>query len=195
MSASKAAETLVDEIGELAERDDRVSLGDLVDRIGHRGFGPLLFVPALVVISPLGGVPGVPSLFAAVIAIIAVQVLLGRSGIWMPDALEARNIGAERVKNAVKAVRPHAKRMDRWLGNRFPQLVQRPAKLAAAAAVLGLSAMVPPLEIVPFAALLPMLGIALIGLAFTARDGVLMLAGYWVAVSALIMGGWMLISG
>ncbi|MEQ9261156.1 MAG: exopolysaccharide biosynthesis protein [Roseovarius sp.] len=195
MSDTTAAEDLLDEIGDLAEQERHVSLGDLVERIGHRGFGPLLFVPALVVVSPLGGIPGVPTLFAVVIALIAVQVLLGRSGIWMPHVLETRNINAERVGQAVKTARPYAKRVDRWLGNGLSTLVQRPAKLAAAAAVLGLCVMVPPLEILPFAAAVPMLAIALIGLAFTARDGVLMLAGLCVAGAALIWGAFMLISG
>lgn len=189
------ADDLLDEIDDLAAQNSHVSLGGLVGRIGHRGFGPLLFAPAIVVVPPLGAIPGVPSLFALVIALIAVQVLMGRRSIWMPGVVEARNVAADRVAQAVAKARPAAARMDRWFGHRLTWLVRRPAKIAAAAAVLGLCAIVPPLEIIPFAATVPMLAIALIGLAFTARDGVLMLAGLCLAGAALIMGVSMLISG
>lgn len=194
MGDIETANGLLDEIGSLTEKNAPVSLGDVVQRIGPRGFGPLLFLPAIVVASPLGGIPGVPSLFALVILLIAAQVLLGRQHIWLPAVLENRQITAEKLYNATQKARPVARRMDRWLGRRLAKLVTRPAKMFAALCVIALCLLVPPLEIIPFAAALPMLAIALIGLAFTARDGILMLVGLCLAGVALITGVGMLIS-
>ena len=194
MGDIETANGLLDEIGSLTEKNAPVSLGDVVQRIGPRGFGPLLFLPAIVVASPLGGIPGVPSLFALVILLIAAQVLLGRQHIWLPAVLENRQITAEKLYSATQKARPVARRMDRWLGRRLAKLVTRPAKMFAALCVIALCLLVPPLEIIPFAAALPMLAIALIGLAFTARDGILMLVGLCLAGVALITGVGMLIS-
>jgi hypothetical protein len=194
VAGTTTASGLLDDIHELACQSRHVSLGDLVGLFGRRGFGPLLFVPAMVVVSPLGGIPGVPTVFAVVIALIAVQVLIGRSEIWMPAVLQSRNLDAAAVDRAVLKARPVAERMDRWFGHRLTGLVSQPAKLAAATVVLGLSVIVPPLELIPFVAALPMLAIALIGLAFTARDGVLMLTGFCTAGAALIVGVHMLVS-
>jgi len=194
MGDIETAKGLVDELGDLAQGNTPVSLGDVVKRIGSRGFGPLLFLPAIVVASPLGGIPGVPSLFALVIGLIAAQVLLGRQHIWLPSFLENRQVTAEKLHRATRKARPVARRMDRWLGHRLANLVTRPAKIFAALCVIALCLLVPPLEIIPFAAALPMLAIALIGLAFTARDGILMLVGLCLAAVALITGAGMLIS-
>lgn len=68
------------------------------------------------------------------------------------------------------------------------------AQMGAALAVIALCIMVPPLELLPFAAVIPMLAIAIIGLAVMVRDGVLMLVGLGAAVAALIGGLYMLIS-
>jgi len=195
MGDIETANGLLDEINSLAQKNQTVSLGDLVERIGPRGFGPLLFVPAIVVVSPLGGIPGVPSLFALVIILIAAQLLLGRSHIWLPSLLKDRNVAADKLTRATQKARPAADRMDRWLGRRLTWLISQPAKLIAALSVIALCLLVPPLELIPFAAALPMLAIAIIGLAFTARDGILMLVGLCLAAVALITGAAMLISG
>lgn len=195
MDGIETANGLLDELGELTDEQGHVSLDDLVRRIGPRGFGPLLFVPALIGMSPLGGIPGVPTLIALALALIAGQVLIGRRHIWLPGVLRRRNVTADALGHAIDVARPAANRMDRWFGRRLAGLVSRPAKIAAAAIVLGLCATVPPLELVPFAAVAPMGAIALIGLGFTARDGMLMLAGLCVAGGALIMAAEMLLSG
>ncbi|WP_306152286.1 exopolysaccharide biosynthesis protein [Roseovarius sp. MMSF_3281] len=195
MGDIETANGLLDELGTLAQSKGPVSLGDVVQRIGPRGFGPLLFLPAIIVVSPLGGIPGVPSLFALVIFMIAAQVLLGRRHIWLPSVLGNRQITADKLLRAIQKARPAARRMDRWLGRRLESLVTRLAKIFAALCVIALCLLVPPLEIIPFAAALPMLAIALVGLAFTARDGILMLVGLCLAGVALITGAGMLISG
>lgn len=188
------AENLLDEVKELAEQEAEVSVGDVVEAIGERGFGPVIFVTALLGASPLGGIPGVPTFFAIILVLITVQILFGRRHFWLPALLENRQITAEKLHRATRKARPVARRMDRWLGHRLANLVTRPAKIFAAVCVIALCLLVPPLEIIPFAAALPMLAIALIGLAFTARDGILMLVGLCLAGVALITGAGMLIS-
>ena len=55
----------------------RVSIGDLIDALGSRSFGPLLLVPSLILITPLSGIPGGPTIGAIVIVLVATQLLFG----------------------------------------------------------------------------------------------------------------------
>lgn len=49
---------ILDEFDGLAQTHGRVTVADMVDAMGPRSYGPFLLVPALIEISPLGGVPG-----------------------------------------------------------------------------------------------------------------------------------------
>ena len=179
------AESLLDEVGQLAEGEDRVSVRVVVDAIGGRGFGPIIFVIALLGASPLGGIPGVPTLFAVLVILIAVQILLGWQSFWIPDRIGDRAVEQEKVTRSVRKARPVAQWMDRYFGHRLEALTGQPAQIVAACVVVGLCLMIPPLEVVPFAALIPFAAIALLGLAITVRDGVLMVVAFAASAGAL----------
>lgn len=185
---SRAVEDILDVLQETAEENDNVSVEDMVSAIGNRGWGPLLFVPALVVISPLGGVPGVASLMAAIIALFAIQIVLGRDGVWMPGVIARRSVSGDRIEGAVEKVRPVGAWLDRWFHGRLSFLTSDMMIRVAAGVAVALCATVPPLELIPFAGLAPMSAIAMFGLALTLRDGVLMLFGFLLSCVTLATG-------
>jgi hypothetical protein len=43
------------------------SVDDLLNSVGHRSFGPFLLMLALVAFTPLGGIPGLPTVLAAMV--------------------------------------------------------------------------------------------------------------------------------
>lgn len=176
---------VIEDLRRRAENADEVSLGDLSGALGSRGHGPLFAVPALIQLSPLGGIPGVPTLLALFIAVFAVQLLSGREGISFPRFLKRRAVDADRAESALDRIAPWAEKIDAWFGGRLERLTDDPAPRAAAAAVLALCLIVPPLELAPFAAAAPMAAIALFGLALTLRDGALMLLGWAFAAGAV----------
>ena len=169
---------------------DHVTIGDLMDAFGGRTYGPFLLVPALIELSPLGGVPGVPSVLALVIALFAVQMLLGRDHFWLPDWLANRAVKIDRVDQADDKMRPVTERLDRWSSDRLSALTGGAAQRAAAALVLLLCLTVPPLEFLPFASAVPMAAIAAFGLGMIVRDGIVMLAGFALTAVALGVGIW-----
>ena len=69
--------SLVKHLGELGERQDKVSVHDIRGVLGERSFGPFLAIPALIEITPIGGIPGLPTAIALVIALISAQLLFG----------------------------------------------------------------------------------------------------------------------
>ncbi|MEE9320568.1 MAG: exopolysaccharide biosynthesis protein [Granulosicoccus sp.] len=162
---------------------ETVSIGDLAERIGQRGYGALLIVPALLEITPIGGVPGVPTVLAVIISLFAVQILFGRQRMWLPHFIEQRKLSASRITAGVSELRPLARRLDSCFRGRFSALTERVFVQFAALICLLLMLLVPPLEIVPFASSAPMLAVIAFGLALLIRDGVLMV------VAILISGG------
>ena len=181
---------ILDRFDELAQQGTRVAVADLVDAVGTRSYGPFLVVPALIELSPVGGVPGVPTALAAVVVLFAAQMLFGRRRLWMPGWVARRSLGAQRLARLVAAVRPMAQRMDRWFHGRLRALTSGIGLRVAALACIALALLVPPLELFPFASSAPMGAIALIGLALLVRDGVLMIAASLLAGLAV----WMVVS-
>lgn len=51
-------EEVIDGVIQLGKHERQVSVGDIQRQIGQRSFGPFLFGPAIIEISPLGGIPG-----------------------------------------------------------------------------------------------------------------------------------------
>lgn len=168
-------EEVLEGIEDLGEHRDRVCVGDALDEFGRRSFGPILLMLPLIEISPLGGIPGVPSLLALAIALIAGQLLFGREHVWLPQFIERRAIAGDKLAWGAHRLDGAAAAIDGWFRGRLKWLTRGPWQRAAALVVILLCCSVPPLEFVPFASSAPMVAIAAFGLALMVRDGLLML--------------------
>ena len=202
MSMDNAGETQVHSVGDildrlrqLADTRDKVSIGDILDCIGDRSYGPALLVPALIEISPIGGIPGVPTFLAVIIAITAGQLLWGKEHLWLPAILQRRSVSGKTMHEAADKLDGVARWMDKWFHGRMPALVRQPFPRIAAALVLLLCLTVPPLEFIPFASTAPMAAIAAFGLALLVRDGLLMLIAGVLSIAAFGAGMGFLGSG
>ncbi|WP_432414887.1 exopolysaccharide biosynthesis protein [Chromohalobacter israelensis] len=169
-----------------------IHLQDVVDTFQSRGFGPLVTLPALLALLPTGGVPGVPTLCAIFIALIAVQQLFGRQSPWLPRKLRERGISHDKLHRSVERVRPWTRRIDRLLAQRLDILLQPVARRFIAVLVIALALAMIPLELLPFAAAMPALAITVIGLGMTADDGLLLLIGVLIAAGLAVSAYWLL---
>lgn len=185
-SASETVEALED----LAENNEEVRIGDVLDEFGKRSFGPFLLVPALIELTPIGGIPGVPTLLALLIAMVAVQLLLGRDHVWLPEVIQRRAVGAKKLMKSAKKLEGVAAFLDRWFKGRLERFTGPQMQKIAAAVVVALCCTVPPLELIPFASSGPMLAIAAFGLAILVRDGLLMLVALALSALAAGLGGY-----
>ena len=184
----ESVEDVIVELDELASKSDDVRIGDVLDDFGRRSFGPFIMIFALIEITPLGAVPGIPSVLAAIIALVAVQMLIGKEHIWMPQFLQDRAVGAKKLHKAIQKMRGVARWLDDHSKDRFEAFTGGVWIKIAAVAILMLCATVPPLEVLPFASSAPMLAIAAIGLALIVRDGLVMLLALLLALAALAGG-------
>ncbi len=179
-------EQLLDKLGEAADDRDRVALGTMLGAVGTRSFGPLLLFAGVISFSPLSGIPGVPTVMATLVLLIAVQLLLGRDHFWLPDRLLKRSISNDKVAKALKWMRPPARLIDRWIKPRLTFLVKGPSQyvIASLCVVIGLG--MPVMELVPFSATAAGAAITAFGLSLIAHDG--LLASFAFLVTALLFG-------
>lgn len=164
---------------------DSFTVEDMIAAVSDRGFGPLLLVPALLVVLPTGAIPGVPTLMALVNTLIAGQLILGRRHPWIPRRLREISLDRRAYEAAYKRALPITRHIDRLLYPRLTLLVYGPGPRLIATLCLALGLIMIPLELIPFAAAVPATAIALLALGLSVRDGLLILLGLAVAVGGL----------
>ena len=183
----RRVEDVLDRLEEASGEAERVAVGDMAGAMGERSHGPSLLVPALLDISPVGSIPGVPTVLAVILLIFAAQLAIGRRYLWLPGFIAGRRLGSARLRRAIGRLRPPARWMDRWFHGRLPLLTSEPFRRAAGAACMALAIAMPPLEVLPFATTLVSAPIAVFGLSLLLRDGLLMILGF--ALGAVALGG------
>ena len=178
---SSDLEGVIDQLLEVckAHAGAKVSVAQMMATIGPRSFGPLLLAPGLIGISPIGAIPFVPAVMAVVEALIAGQVLLGLRHFWIPEPIATRSVAAARMRRALEAVRPYAKFIDRFVGPRLTFLTRGIFFYLIAFLCFLVALVMPIIEIVPFAGIVPNAAIVAYGLAITAHDGL------WVLIALL----------
>ena len=184
-AAADSLTGILDALDALAGEGDQVKVGDMVGAFGTRSYGPFLIVPALLEISPIGAVPGVPTALAAMVVLFAAQMLFGARRLWVPGFIERAHFSSARLARGVKKVRPLACRLDGWFHGRLRRLTTGAFVRLAAAGCIALAITVPLLEVVPFASSIPMAAIAMFGLALLVGDGLLMLGACVLAAGAV----------
>ncbi len=181
---------VVDDLEEKASEDGDLSIEEGLDEFAGRLFGPLLLLPGLVTVSPLGGIPTVPTMMGVFVILVAGQSLLGFDHPWLPGIIANRNVSQQKFRESMEKFRPWLEWIDKFTAQRMQGLVSGPMKYIIALVCILMACTMPPLEVVPFACAIPGAAILLLGLAITSRDGLLALGGLVASVAALGTVAW-----
>ncbi|UYV11463.1 MAG: exopolysaccharide biosynthesis protein [Phycisphaera sp.] len=181
--APKKLTDLINDLDEQIDGDASLAVSDILDAFGSRSFGPLLALPGLIGLTPLGAVPGAPAIIAAFVILVAGQHLFGRDHPWLPQKLTGRSVSKERWDKARDKARPWARRVDILLKPRLRWLTGSIMERVISLVSIALAVSMFPLGFIPFAVAAPAGAILFFGLALSARDGVA------VVVALLATGG------
>jgi len=169
---------------------EAVSIGLLQQVAGAQAAGPLLLLPALIVVSPLSIIPGVPSIVGLNTVLVAGQVMLGRNRIWLPGWLTRRSLPAKHAAKLLAFLKPVSKVADRVSKRRLLPLTGRLARRLGAGICVLMGAIMPLLEFIPLTSTVAASVIALYALALAGRDGWLTLV-WWGALAVMVgLGLW-----
>ena len=157
-------------------------LKTIVEAFGDRAFGPVMILCSLFLMTPIGAIPGLPAAFGLIIIVFALQLLFRRETPWMPNVLRRIKISDAKLEKTRKTVSPALRRIDSVIKARLPVMTSGPAQVLTALISIILALTMIPLGVVPFGVVAPAFIIGLFGLGITARDGLLILIGFFLSL-------------
>lgn len=164
-------EELLDKIGEARSEGGRVSLAAVMTAIGRRSFGPLILFAGLVALSPIGDIPGTPTIIGVFVLLIAVQLLLRRDHFWLPRWLLNRSVSATRLRKSLNWLQRPARWVDRFLRPRLTFFSTHTGVLVVAVLCCIIALAMPIMDWVPFTGTAAGLALTGLGLSLIAHDG------------------------
>lgn len=157
----------------------RVSVADLLQCLGDRAIGALMFIFAAPNILPVP--PGVSAILGAPLIFLAAQLMLGLRP-WLPSLVLKRSLTREDFATLTRRIVPWLVKAERLLRPRYGALARAPMEYLVGAVCLLLSlVLVLP---IPLGNALPALAISLMALGVLERDGLWILAGLMASVVA-----------
>lgn len=170
---------MLDDLSALTEAHEKITLGQVVDCIGSRGFGPLLMVLSIFLILPVGMIPGVPGAVGIVTGLIGGLLLVGASRLNLPDRVARISFGAKHLHAAVEWGRPYTHWLRRVTRPRLQVLVRGWLPLTLIALILIATGML--IFFIGFIPGLPFLmaiHVLFFGIGMATRDGAMTLVGF-----------------
>lgn len=141
---------------------DTVAVGDLVDALGQRAHGTVLLLLAVPNLVPIPILPGSTTVFGALIALVAVQLMAAYPVLWLPS-----RIRLHRVARATAATwLARAETLTGRLAGTSTCLADNPPTHTLLSRAVGLLALLHGLVLalpIPFANFLPALSVACLG--------------------------------
>lgn len=188
-------EELFGRLEQMAQGHERVTLHDALHTFGRRTFGPWLLLIGLITLSPIGDIPGVPTLMAIVILLVAGQLIFQHKHFWLPRWVMCRSVSAQKFSKAMRWASKPARFIDRFLKPRLEFFTGGAGAYTIAVLCIVIALGLPPMEFVPFSASGAGIALTLFGLALVANDGLVAVLGvvfmavtYGVVIKGLIGG-------
>jgi hypothetical protein len=161
----------------LRDAPGEVTLEWIIATLHERSFGIVMLVIALV-----GLVPGISPLVGLMLAVPAVQMMLGRGEPVLPRRLATRRISKLRLGRILARVIPVLRRLERLVRPRWSTPFEATKRAVGFVMfLLGATLLAP----VPFSHVIPALVIMLLAFAFLEEDGVMLCIALGAAVISL----------
>ena len=110
MKAKQISLILTDLVAE-QNQQSHISFYQIVTALGDRAFGLVILFFALPSALPFSAIPGVSLVFSLPILLIALQMVFGRSNLWLPSRLGNQQVKLAQLKLIVAKALPYL----RWL--------------------------------------------------------------------------------
>jgi hypothetical protein len=150
----------------------------MIAAVGEKGFGLLLMVLSLPSALPVPA-PGYSTPFGIVIGFVALQMILGRSEIWLPEKLRAKRLSARLATKMLGAASNVLLKIERFVQPRQKWVRARSGQMALGLVVAVMAGLM--ILPIPLTNTFPAMVIFLIGVSLSEEDG-------WLALGALAVG-------
>lgn len=163
---------------------DRITLFEIVARIRARAFGVLLILFAVPNALPMP--PGFSTISAVLILLVAIQLVIGRTAMWIPRRLGLKSVQSQQLDRVITWIVPKLRRVERWSKPRLIRFTRLNARRPLGVLIIILALiMALPIPIIGNAP--PAIAITLIGFGMLERDGVWVGAGVLIALLDIVV--------
>jgi hypothetical protein len=158
---------------------DRVSALEILARLRVRAFGVFLILFAAPNALPMP--PGFAPFTAIFILLVAVQLAMGRTALWIPKWLGYKSVPTRQLVRVIDWIVPKLARIERWSKPRAVRLTRLRARQPIGVVIIILALiLVMPIPIIGNTP--PAIAITLMGFGMLQRDGVWLAAGVIVGL-------------
>jgi len=169
----------------LAEDDERgPSIGEITQSVGEKGFGLLLMVLSLPSALPVPA-PGYSTPFGIVIALIALQMLLGRQTVWLPKRLKSVRIKPSLAGTMLGTSSRFLHKIERLIRPRQRWIRSQAGQSGLAIILLTMACLM--ILPIPLTNTFPAMVIFLIGVGLSEEDGLLALGAFTIGCAAVAL--------
>lgn len=180
-SLSEVFQRLVD-----PARGAKISLREILDELGERGYGALIVLLCLPNFLPFS-IPGFSALTGLPIAFFCVLLVLGVKKPWLPAALMDRSVDRTSYGNVVTRFVPWLVKMEGWVKPRLPALTSTLGERFIG--LVGIPVAILLAMPIPFGNPPPAIALALLALGVLERDGRCVIFGYAASAAAFALVG------
>ncbi len=162
----------------------KISFQEISNAVGERAFGALLVLFALPNLIPI---PGISTIFGILIGVVAIQLVVGSSAVWLPRQLRDRTVSRDALAQTVERARPRMERLEKVLRPRltFLSVGFGERMIGIACIAMALILMLP----LVLNNLFPALAVVAFALGLIERDGVAIIVGYFLGFLAVLILG------
>jgi len=162
------------------------TIGELTNAVGDKGFGVLLMLLALPSALPIPA-PGYSIPFGVAMAIIAIQIFIGRQSIWLPKRIMAFRVHPRLANKMLKSGATFLRRIETLIKPRLRWMHSRAghSALAIIICIMAILMMIP----IPGTNTLPAMAIFIIGVSMSEEDGFIAIGAIGCALLAATLSG------
>ncbi|ARE38553.1 Exopolysaccharide synthesis, ExoD [Rhodovulum sp. P5] len=180
--------SLLEDLQNLALSKADVSISDLIDTVGSRGFGPLLMVLSAFLILPIGMVPGIPAVVAVFMILIGGRMMTGNDRLWLPERVGRVSFSGHMLAVSVARAEPTVLWMRPFVAPRLAFLIDSAvAHRILALILMATGVMVLVAGFIPGLPFALSFHVLLLGLALSTRDGFVALSGYGILIGEALV--------
>lgn len=178
IDSSEILQNLAEEMG-----DKNITPHALTERLSERGFGLIILVLALPNLVPII-LPGLSTITGLLIIIFALQMILGRKEIYLPEKFAYREFSGVILKHIVKYCSPTLKFIERFMRPRLVEISDKSERLVGSVILIMAVIMFLPIPLMNF---IPAFCISFLALGFLQKDGMVIFIAIFISITALVL--------
>lgn len=157
----------------------KIKISELLKFFERKSFGALLILPCiLLLIPPIGAIPGAPFLLGLIIAVITFQLILGIYQPWVPKKLLNMKINGNKLSGGIHLIRPILNFLGGFTKKRLAWLTYPPFINVFASAAFIFSLMIMFIGFIPFLPDVLSIAILFLGIGLITSDGLIVVIGF-----------------